>query len=333
MSSDEKPKIRLGKRAKGKLSPAQAKAAAKNAALAKERESAIQELRNQKYPGGKPPAGGAGDEQLSNRAKFRQTPIDPKILERIRAERVCNQMGQAMRFAQRDVAQRAEAEKEKSFKGFARPPMYRDLPQHIVDMVGERRKDKLTFVAGALRMDQMPPEGLPEVCFCGRSNVGKSSLINAVTLSTTVRSSDKPGMTQQFNFYQLPRRLMVVDLPGYGFAFADPHKMEGWRLLMDAYNGQRKALKRAFVVIDARHGLKQNDVEFLNRLERSKTSFQVILTKCDLVKEDDLARRHTLVLDHLQGYSKALKTIRMLSAYTGAGLKELAQDLYSLSLK
>ena len=108
--------------------------------------------------------------------------------------------------------------------------MYRDLPEHIVTLIGTTRKDKLNFVAGALSMRSMPPEGLPEVCFCGRSNVGKSSIINAVTLSTTVKSSDKPGMTQQFNFYHLPRRLMIVDLPGYGFAFADEHKMEGWKV-------------------------------------------------------------------------------------------------------
>ena len=83
--------------------------------------------------------------------------------------------------------------------------MYRDLPPHLVEMIGTTRKDKLTFIAGALTMRSMPPEGLPEVCFCGRSNVGKSSIINAVTLSTTVRSSDKPGMTQQVeNFPLLP---------------------------------------------------------------------------------------------------------------------------------
>jgi len=270
---------------------------------------------------------------MSGREKFRQTPIDPKVLKRIREDRICNQMGPAMRFAHRDMATRADIEREKTFKGFSRPPMYRDLPPHIVKLIGERRKDKLTFLAGAMNMDQMPPEGLPEVCFCGRSNVGKSSVINAVTLSTTVKSSDKPGMTQSFNFYQLPRRLMVVDLPGYGFAFAERHKMEAWRVLMDSYARERKALKRAFVIIDARHGLKHNDIEFLNRLELAKTSFQIVMTKCDLVGDEDLARRHTIVQDQIMHYTKCLKTIRMCSGYTGAGLKDLAQDMHALSLK
>eukprot|EP00281_Chroomonas_sp_CCMP1168_P020964 CAMPEP_0206232096 /NCGR_PEP_ID=MMETSP0047_2-20121206/11223_1 /ASSEMBLY_ACC=CAM_ASM_000192 /TAXON_ID=195065 /ORGANISM="Chroomonas mesostigmatica_cf, Strain CCMP1168" /LENGTH=420 /DNA_ID=CAMNT_0053655789 /DNA_START=85 /DNA_END=1347 /DNA_ORIENTATION=- len=277
--------------------------------------------------------GDADEDSVSNREKFRQTQINQVVLAKIRELRVCSSMSQAMRAAQRDLAQREEIENEKRFRGFSRPPMYRDMAPHIVNFVGQSKKDKLSFIAGALKEASFPPEGLPEVCFCGRSNVGKSSIINAVTLSTVARSSEKPGMTQQFNFYQLPRRLMLVDLPGYGFAFADPHKMESWKILMDRYSTSRKVLKRAFVIIDARHGLKVNDKEFLNRLEQTKTSFQIVLTKCDLVREEDLARRHTILMEELNNYSKALKTVRFVSAYTGAGLSDLAQDLYSLSVK
>ncbi|EKX39384.1 hypothetical protein GUITHDRAFT_50932, partial [Guillardia theta CCMP2712] len=140
----------------------------------------------------------------------------------------------------------------------------------------------LTFVAGATVMSSMPPMTLPEVAFCGRSNVGKSSIINALTLSTTARSSDKPGMTQQFNFYVLPRRLMMVDMPGYGFAFANEQKMAGWKVLIDQYIQTRK-MKRVFLIIDGRHGVKQNDKDFMQRLDDARVSFQIILTKCDLV--------------------------------------------------
>jgi GTP-binding protein len=212
--------------------------------------------------------------------------------------------------------------------------LFKDIPEHLMEFIGESRRNKLTFIAGALTTESFPPDnGLPEVAICGRSNVGKSSIINAVTLSTVARSSDKPGMTQQFNFYQLPRRLMLVDLPGYGFAFADPHKMEGWRLLMDAYTAHRKVLKRALLVIDSRHGLKANDVEFMGRLERSRTPFQVVMTKCDLTREEDLARRHAAVAQELRSYSRAVGPIRLVSAYTGAGLADLAQDLFSLSIR
>lgn len=135
--------------------------------------------------------------EISNRAKFRQTPIDPRVLAQIEQSRVCSPMGKAMRYASRSPLGQEMREKEKSFKGFARPPLYIDIPAPVMDMIGDRKKDKLTFIAGAMNMEAMPPAGLPEVAFCGRSNVGKSSIINAVTLSTTARSSDKPGMTQE----------------------------------------------------------------------------------------------------------------------------------------
>ena len=243
-------------------------------------------------------------------------------------------MGKAMRLANRDAAQREQIEHEKQYRGFSRPPLFNDISPHLMEFIGESRRNKLTFIAGALSTESFPPDnGLPEVAICGRSNVGKSSIINAVTLSTVARSSDKPGMTQQFNFYQLPRRLMLVDLPGYGFAFADPHKMESWRLLMDEYTTSRRVLKRALLVIDARHGLKANDVEFMGRLERARTPFQVVMTKCDLTREEDLARRHAAVAQELRGYSRAVGPIRLVSAYTGAGLSDLAQDLFSLSIR
>jgi GTP-binding protein len=274
------------------------------------------------------------EEELSNRAKFRLTPVDPNTLFKIKQQNLCSPMGRAMRVANRDAAQREQIEQEKQFRGFSRPPLFKDISPQLMDFIGESRRNKLTFLAGAMATESFPPDGgLPEVAICGRSNVGKSSIINAVTLSTVARSSDKPGMTQQFNFYLLPRRLTLVDLPGYGFAFADPHKMETWRLLMDAYMSTRRSLKRALLVVDARHGLKANDVEFMARLERARTPFQVVMTKCDLTREEDLARRHAHVAQELRAFSRAVGPIRLVSAYTGAGLADLAQDLLSLSVR
>jgi hypothetical protein len=140
-------------------------------------------------------AEGAEAEEISNRAKFRAIPIDPAVMKRIYDMRLTAPMGAAMRNAIRTDPDALEQEKQ--FKGFSRGPLYRDIPENVMEMIGTTRKDKLTFIAGALNIDSMPPPLLPEVAFCGRSNVGKSSLVNAVTLSNTVRSSDKPGMTQQ----------------------------------------------------------------------------------------------------------------------------------------
>ncbi|KAJ1496415.1 P-loop containing nucleoside triphosphate hydrolase protein [Baffinella frigidus] len=271
--------------------------------------------------------------EKSERSKFREIEIDHKVLARIKTSAICTPMGSAMRVANRSPEGKELREKEANYRGFSRPPLYTDIPQAVVNMIGERAKDKLTFIAAAMSVESMPPPVLPEVAFCGRSNVGKSSVINAVTLSTTVRSSDKPGMTQTFNFYVLPRRLLVADLPGYGFAFADPRKMETWKMLMDQYMSKRKPLKRIFLLIDARHGLKKADEEFMERLEKSRCQFQLVMTKCDLVQADDLARRYAIMAKHLEQSAKCIKTIRMVSAYTGAGLLDLASDLYQLSNK
>lgn len=120
-------------------------------------------------------AEGAEAEEISNRAKFRAIPIDPAVMKRIYDMRLTAPMGAAMRNAIRTDPDAMEQEKQ--FKGFSRGPLYRDIPENIMEMIGTTRKDKLTFIAGALNIDSMPPPLLPEVAFCGRSNVGKSSLI------------------------------------------------------------------------------------------------------------------------------------------------------------
>lgn len=149
-----------------------------------------------------------------------------------------------------------------------------------------------TFVRGIAGLEQLPDAALPEVAFAGRSNVGKSSLINALTnRGQLARTSNTPGRTQQINFFDLGGRLMLVDLPGYGFAEAPKKTALAWQRLVVAYLRGRSVLRRAMVLVDSRHGLKDSDRTFLGMLGEAAVSFQIVLTKADLIgraARDDL---------------------------------------------
>ena len=137
---------------------------------------------------------------------------------------------------------------------------------------------------GVARLDQLPPVGLPEVAFAGRSNVGKSSLINALTGRTSLaRTSNTPGRTQEINLFDLAGRLILVDLPGYGFAQAPKDVVERWTRLVFAYLRGRPSLLRVCLLIDARHGPKKVDEEVMELLGKAAVPFQLVLTKADLV--------------------------------------------------
>ena len=146
-----------------------------------------------------------------------------------------------------------------------------------------------TFLRGVAKLDQLPPAGLPEVAFAGRSNVGKSSLINALTGRTSLaRTSNTPGRTQEINLFDLGGRLMLVDLPGYGFAQAPKEVVERWTRLVFAYLRGRPSLMRVCLLIDGRHGLKKADEEAIELLGKAAVAFQLVLTKTDLVRKADL---------------------------------------------
>lgn len=154
------------------------------------------------------------------------------------------------------------------------------------------------FVKGVVAMSGLPDANRIEVCFAGRSNVGKSSLINALTgQKALARASNTPGRTQEINFFTAGAGHYLVDLPGYGYANAPLPVVEKWQRLLKAYLSGRQTLRRAFVLIDARHGVKKVDEEILSLLDSAAVTFQVVLTKADKVKEKD----RSVILEQVRG--------------------------------
>jgi len=144
---------------------------------------------------------------------------------------------------------------------------------------------EVQFMRGVNRLEDLPPLSLPEIAFAGRSNVGKSSLINAVLGRRDVaRTSNTPGRTQEINFFNLAKSLILVDLPGYGYARESKSKIKAWNELIRLYLRGRSSLKRVFLLVDSRHGLKENDREIMEMLDEAAVSYQLILTKCDKLK-------------------------------------------------
>ena len=146
------------------------------------------------------------------------------------------------------------------------------------------------FVAGAATRDGLPDPLLPQVAFAGRSNVGKSSLVNALTgRRALARTSNAPGRTRQINFFMLRDALMLADLPGYGYARAPKSDIRNWTSLVFAYLRGRPTLRRVCLLIDARHGIRNADEDVMRDLDRAAVSYQIVLTKCDKVKPEPLS--------------------------------------------
>ena len=159
---------------------------------------------------------------------------------------------------------------------------------------------QIDFMKGVVSLDGFPPDDRPEICFAGRSNVGKSSLLNAITKRKSLaRTSNTPGRTQQINYFSVGNKLYIVDLPGYGYAKAPLHEVKKWQELIFSYMSGRRNLKRVFLLIDIRHGIKSNDIEIMNLLDEAAVNYQIIFTKCDKMKGQVL---ENLVME----YAKAL---------------------------
>lgn len=180
------------------------------------------------------------------------------------------------------------------------------------------------FVKGVVRMDGLPPDDRPEVCFAGRSNVGKSSLINALTgRKTLARASNTPGRTQEINYFDLGGQAYLVDTPGYGFAQAPVAIVARWQALLKQYLAGRTTLRRAFALIDARHGMKTVDHEILALLDRAAVPFQVVVTKADKVSRATLDANLAQIADGLQKHPAAFPELVVTSAEKGEGIASL----------
>jgi GTP-binding protein len=199
------------------------------------------------------------------------------------------------------------------------------------------------LVTEAPSLAALPAEGPPEVAFAGRSNVGKSSLINAVTnTSNLARTSNTPGRTQSLFFFVpeppeakpgLQPPVAIVDMPGYGFAKAPKAAVAAWTRLLRAYLAGRASLKRVFVLVDARHGLMPTDATLMGELDRAGVSYQVVLTKADKVKAAALAAVGTATSDAIRKRPAAHPAILVTSASTGAGLEDVRAEIAAFSTR
>ena len=182
------------------------------------------------------------------------------------------------------------------------------------------------FVAGAATFSQIPLSKLPEVAFVGRSNVGKSSLINSLTGKATARVSKTPGRTQQINFFSLGNKVSLVDLPGYGYAAVSKQTRMQWDKLILGYLQHRKNLRRIFLLIDSKLGIKQNDAEIMEIFDSLGLIYQVILTKSDKKS----AEVESTVIQTLRSHPAAFPQIISTSSKKGEGIKPLQAEIFQI---
>ncbi|MES2986317.1 MAG: ribosome biogenesis GTP-binding protein YihA/YsxC [Pseudomonadota bacterium] len=184
----------------------------------------------------------------------------------------------------------------------------------------------VTFLKSAPALEHLPSPVVPEVAFAGRSNVGKSSLLNALTnRNSLARTSNTPGRTQELNFFDVgdPLQFRLVDMPGYGFAKAPKDMVRKWRYLVNDFLRGRQALKRALVLIDSRHGIKDVDREILEMLDSAAVSYRMILTKADKIKASELADVTAATAEEARKRAAAHPDIIVTSSEKGLGIPEL----------
>ena len=188
------------------------------------------------------------------------------------------------------------------------------------------------FVWGSTSAENLPPQELNEVAFVGRSNAGKSSLVNALTgRKSLARVSQTPGATRQINFFNLGGRLMLVDLPGYGFAKRSRSEAEGWQEMIFSYLRGRSRLRRVALLIDARRGVLDSDQQVMALLDRAAVSYALVLTKADELKNADQPQALESAAAEAAKHTAALAQVELTSAFNGTGIPQLRAHLAALA--
>ena len=217
----------------------------------------------------------------------------------------------------------------------ALPPVDPDSPSNDADIIERGRlmfAGPCEFIAGTNNLGALPEMALPEVAFAGRSNVGKSSLVNALTgRKTLARTSQTPGRTQQINFFNLSDALYLVDLPGYGYAKASKTAIKSWTHLVNTYLKGRASLTRVIVLIDSRHGLKEKDHEVMTMLDINAVPYQIVLTKIDKTTgaelKNCLAKTHEELRKHVAAHPEIIAT----SSEKAIGIEALRAHISTLA--
>jgi GTP-binding protein len=182
------------------------------------------------------------------------------------------------------------------------------------------------FVKGVVNAAGLPDDPIPEVAFAGRSNVGKSSLLNAmIGHGSLARTSNTPGRTRELNYFRLGDTLHIVDMPGYGYARAPKAMVAGWQRLVYDYLRGRPQLERVFLLIDSRHGIKPNDRDAMTLMDKSAVSYQLVLTKIDKLKRQELEQVMSATLDEIAKHPAAFPELIATSAEKRTGMDELRQ--------
>lgn len=217
----------------------------------------------------------------------------------------------------------------------------KDMPAKDMPRFGKAALEKgrllfardVTFMLSAVSLETLPPPRLPEVCFAGRSNVGKSSLINALTnRKGLARASNTPGRTRELNYFNIDERLHVVDLPGYGYAKASKSDIARWTQLTRQFLRGRANLRRVFLLIDSRHGLKPTDLELMDMLDETAVTYQLILTKIDKLKKGEADKVYKRTLKAITKRPAAFPDIITTSSEKKTGIDMLRAEIETLAL-